>query len=68
MWQRHFCARIGLISPLRTHGTSSTNVIGEGLLRDGPLENLLGAGGGAKYKQKYSHKGKLNEKKLMHAK
>ena len=27
--------------------------------RDGPLENLLGAGGGrAKYKKKYSRKGK----------
>ena len=39
-------------------------------LRDGPLENLCGGGGGggrAKYKKKYSRKGKLNEKKFMHA-
>ena len=38
---------------------------------DGPLENLCGGGGGggerAKYKKKYSRKGKLNEKKFMHA-
>ena len=39
-------------------------------VRDGPLENLWGEGGGggrAKYKKKYSRKGKLNEKKFMHA-
>ena len=36
------------------------------LLRDGALENLCG-GGQAKYKKKYSLKGKLNEKKFMHA-
>ena len=34
------------------------------ILRDGPLENLWG--GRAKYKKKYSRKGKLNEKKFMH--
>ena len=34
-------------------------------LRDGPLENLLG--GRAKYKKKNSRKGKLNEKKFLHA-
>ena len=35
-------------------------------LRDGPLENLLGGGAG-EVPKKYSHKGKLNEKKFMHA-
>ena len=35
------------------------------LVRDGPLENLLG--GRAKYKKKYSRKGKWNEKKFVHA-
>ena len=39
-----------------------------GQFRDGPLENLWGVGGGgAKYKKEYSRKGKLNEKKFMHA-
>ena len=33
-------------------------------LRDGPLENLWGAG---EVQKKYSRKGKLNEKKFMHA-
>ena len=34
------------------------------ILRDGPLENLWGGGGAglAKYKKKYSSKGRLNEK------
>ena len=32
-----------------------------GLIRDGPLENLWGGGGGLQ--KKYSRKGKLNEKK-----
>ena len=32
-------------------------------LRDGPLENLLGGGGGRSTK-KYSRKGNLNEKKI----
>ena len=36
-------------------------------IRDGPLENLWGGGRGAKYKKKYSRKGKLNEKQFMHA-
>ena len=37
-------------------------------LRDGPLENLWGEGEGrAKYKKKNSRKGKLNEKKFLHA-
>ena len=36
--------------------------------RDGPLENLAGGGGTAgEVQKKYSHKGKLNEKKFMHA-
>ena len=35
--------------------------------RDGPLENLWGGGGGGSKKKKYSRKGKLNEKKFMHA-
>ena len=35
-------------------------------VRDGPLENLWGGGGEAKYK-KNSRKGKLNEKKKNHA-
>ena len=34
--------------------------------RDGPLENLWGRWGGRSTK-KYSRKGKLNEKKFMHA-
>ena len=33
------------------------------VLRDGPLENLSGGGGRAKYKKRNSLKGKLNEKK-----
>ena len=38
-------------------------------LRDGPLENFFEGeeGGRAKYKKKYSRKGKLNEKKFLHA-
>ena len=33
-------------------------------IRDGPLENFLGGGGGKKYKKYiYSRKGKLNEKR-----
>ena len=35
-------------------------------LREGPLENLWGGGGG-EVQKKYSHKGKLNEKKFLHA-
>ena len=34
-------------------------------LRDGPLENLWGVSG--EVQKKYSRKGKLNEKKFMHA-
>ena len=34
------------------------------LFRDGPLENLWGAG---EVQKKYSRKAKLNEKKFMHA-
>ena len=38
------------------------------IVRDGPLENLWGGGGRAGEVQKnYSRKGKLNEKKIMHA-
>ena len=36
------------------------------IIRDGPLENLLGGGGGEEPK-KYSRQGKLNEKKYIHA-
>ena len=37
-------------------------------VRDGPLENFfLGGGGGGEVQKKYSRKGKLNEKKFMHA-
>ena len=38
-------------------------------IRDGPLENLLGAGGGGpdEVQKKNSRKGKLNEKKFLHA-
>ena len=38
-------------------------------IRDGPLENLSGGGGGGmgEVQKKYSRKGKLNEKKFMHA-
>ena len=35
--------------------------------RDAPLENLLGAGAAGEVQKKYSRKGKLNEKKLIHA-
>ena len=36
-------------------------------IRNGPLENVWGVGGGreAKYKKIYSRKGKLNENKFM---
>ena len=34
-------------------------------VRDGPLENLWGGGG--EVQKKNSHKGKLNEKKFLHA-
>ena len=39
------------------------------LLRDGPLENFLGrgGGGGGEVQKKNSRKGKLNEKKFAHA-
>ena len=37
------------------------------LVRDGPLQNLWGEGGRRSTKKKYSHKGKLNEKKFVHA-
>ena len=42
------------------------------IFRDGPLENLSeggggGGGGAGEVQQKYSRKGKLNEKKFMHA-
>ena len=33
------------------------------ILRDGPIENLWGRGGGGKVQKEYSRKGKLNEKK-----
>ena len=39
-------------------------------MRDGPLENLYGVGGGrgaGEVQKKYSRKGKLNEKKFLHA-
>ena len=31
------------------------------------IRKLMGGGKGAKYKKKYSRKGKLNEKRFMHA-
>ena len=44
------------------------NITKQSSLRDGPLENLSGGGGGAgEVQKKYSRKGKLNEKKFMHA-
>ena len=36
-------------------------------IRDGPLENVWGGGGPGEVQKKYSRKGKLNEKKFMHA-
>ena len=45
------------------------NITKQSSLRDGPLENLSGGGGGGagEVQKKYSRKGKLNEKKFMHA-
>ena len=37
------------------------------MVRDGPLVNLSGRGGGAKYKKKYAAQGKIKWKKFMHA-
>ena len=39
------------------------------MIRDGPLENVSGGegGGAGEVQTKYSRKGKLNEKKFMHA-
>ena len=36
-------------------------------IRDGPLENLWGGGGGGRSTKKYSRKAKLTEKKFLHA-
>ena len=36
-------------------------------VRDGPLENLWGGWGAGEVQKKNSRKGKLNEKKFMHA-
>ena len=36
-------------------------------IRDGPLENLWGGGGAGEVQKKKSRKGKLNEKKFLHA-
>ena len=36
-------------------------------VRHGPLENLWGGGRAGEVQKKYSRKGKLNEKKFMHA-
>ena len=37
------------------------------IIRDRPLENLWGGGAGEVQKKKNSRKGKLNEKKFLHA-
>ena len=37
------------------------------VLRDGPLENLWGGGGAGEVPKKNSRKGKLNDKKFVHA-
>ena len=47
------------------HPIINFNVKKHVVVRDGPLENLWG--GPAKYKKKNSRKGKLNEKKFLHA-
>ena len=44
------------------HATSAESYRHKKSLRDGPLENLLGEGGGGEVQKKYSLKGKLNEK------
>ena len=43
------------------------SLFGEVTIMDGPLENLWGGGGAGQVQKKYSRKGKLNVKKLMHA-
>ena len=43
-----------------------TGIIDKKSLRDGPLENLWGGGAG-EVQKKNSRKGKLNEKKFLHA-
>ena len=40
--------------------------VGAFCIRDGPLENLWGGGAG-EVQKKNSRKGKLNEKKFLHA-
>ena len=42
------------------------SLVGEVTIMDGPLENLWGGGAG-QVQKKYSRKGKLNVKKIMHA-
>ena len=45
--------------------TSRGNRSPRGTIRDGPLENLWGGGG--EVQKENSRKGKLNEKKFLHA-
>ena len=54
------------LSPCGHYGHPAVSVISL-IIRDGPLENLLGGGGGREVQKKYSRKGKLNEKKKLHA-
>ena len=47
--------------------TSRGNRSPRGTIRDGPLENLSGGGGAGEVQKENSRKGKLNEKKFLHA-
>ena len=40
---------------------------GPSTIKGRTIKKRIGGGGGAKYKKKYSRKGKLNEKQFMHA-
>ena len=62
-WQ-HSTVRLSLCS-MRFRSSYCMNVQAS-YFRDGPLQNL-GGGAAGEVQKKYSHKGKLNEKKFMHA-
>ena len=49
----------------KTHIILRKRLFARVTVRDGPLENL--SGGAGEVQKKYSGKGKLNEKKFLHA-